>query len=357
MAHGGGGELMQALIREHVLPRLGNPLLAPLTDAAELGRLDGDVVMTTDSFVVSPLRFPGGDIGRLAVCGTVNDLAMMGAEPVALSLGLVLEEGLSLTTLDEVLDSVAAAAEEAGVRIAAGDTKVIDRRGAALPGAVPLPDDAEPAGLEPGMFINTAGVGIRPFVSDGRGGRWAPRLEDVRVGDAIVINGRLAEHGLAVMSVREGLSFDSALRSDAAPLNSLVQAVLRAGLRPRFLRDPTRGGLAAVLADLADGTGLNVEIDEPAIPVTPTARYACELLGLDPLTVANEGKCVIVVAPEEVEPLLACLRTHPLGGMAAVIGCVTAAPPFGGPIVELVTPLGGRRIIQRPYGEELPRIC
>ncbi|MCP4246015.1 MAG: hydrogenase expression/formation protein HypE [bacterium] len=329
LAHGGGGELMQDLIRTHVLPRLGNPLLTPLTDGANLGRLTGEVVLTTDSFVVTPLNFPGGDIGRLAVCGTVNDLAMMGAEPVALSLGLVIEEGLPLELLDEVLASVAQAASEAGVRVVTGDTKVIDRRG---------PD---------GLFINTSGVGT---IAAERG----LGMERIVPGDVIVINGGLAEHGLAVMSVREGLGFDSTLVSDVAPLNGLVADIYAAGIAPKFLRDPTRGGLAALLVDVAEGAGVSIELDETALPISPTARHAAELLGLDPLTVANEGKCVAVVAAEEADALVACLQGHPLGERAAVIGRVTDVQP---PIVELQTALGGRRIVQRPYGEELPRIC
>ena len=336
LAHGGGGQLMQDLIRGRVLPRLGNELLAPLGDGACLGQVVGELVFTTDSYVVVPLRFPGGDIGRLAVCGTVNDLAMMGAQPVALSLAMVLEEGLPLALLDEILDSVAAAASEAGVRVATGDTKVIERRPGQVWGAA-----------DGGLVINTAGVGTREV-------GYAPEVGAVNPGDAILINGKLAEHGLAVVSVREGLEFATTLRSDVAPLNSLVSAVLAAGVRPGFMRDPTRGGLAALLVDIAEATGVTVEIEERSLPMSATARHAAELLGLDPLTVANEGKCVMVVAPEEAPRALAVLRGHPLGRQAAVIGRVTEA---AGPAVELLTGTGGRRMVQRPYGEELPRIC
>jgi hydrogenase expression/formation protein HypE len=341
MAHGGGGTLMQDWIRSHVLPRLGNAVLSPLTDGANLGVIDGEVVFTTDSFVVSPLKFPGGDIGRLAVCGTVNDLAMMGARPTALSLGMIVEEGLHLKLLDEILDSIAAAAAEAGVQVVTGDTKVIEHRGSVY-------SATEPAGS--GLLINTAGVGTRQS-------GWAPAAETIASGDVIVINGNLAEHGLAVMSVREGLKFDSTLRSDLAPLNLLVSAVLKAGIRPKFMRDPTRGGLAGVLVDIAEASGQTVEIEEAALPICPTARHAAELLGFDPLTVANEGKCVVVVAADDAEPLVECMRAHPLGRRAAVIGRVIRRRQTEPPMVELATRAGGRRIVQRPYGEELPRIC
>ena len=341
MAHGGGGTLMRDWIRSHVLPRLGNSVLSPLTDGADLGVLDGEVVFTTDSFVVSPLKFPGGDIGRLAVCGTVNDLAMMGARPTALSLGMIVEEGLHLELLDEVLDSIAAAAAEAGVQVVTGDTKVIEHRGS-------LHQAAEPA--DGGLLINTAGIGTRQS-------GWAPAAETLAPGDVIVINGNLAEHGLAVMSVREGLGFDSTLRSDVAPLNSFVSAVLEAGIRPKFMRDPTRGGLAGVLVDIAEASGETVEVEEAALPISTTARHAAELLGFDPLTVANEGKCVVVVAANDAAPLIECMRAHPLGRRAAVIGRVIHRRQTHPPVVEMATSAGGRRIVQRPYGEELPRIC
>lgn len=329
MAHGGGGELTRALLAEHVLPRLGNELLSPLLDSAVLPRPDGRLCFTTDSFVVAPLVFPGGDIGRLAVCGTVNDLAVMGARPLALSLGLVIEEGLPMALLDRVLDSVAAAAAEAGVPVATGDTKVIERRG------------------EDGLIVNTAGVGVLPegFAVD------ASRIEP---GDALLVSGHLAEHGLAVLSVREGLAFETEIESDAAPLNGLVQAMLATGGDVKFLRDPTRGGLAGVLADLAEDSGLSLEVDEAALPLTRAVLGAAELLGLDPLTVANEGKVVAAVAAADAERVLAACRAHPLGRDAALVGRFTKAAP---PLVELLTRGGGRRLVSRPYGEQLPRIC
>ena len=337
IAHGGGGELMGRLIRAHLLPPLHNERLAALTDGAVLPWTTGDLVFTTDSYVVTPLEFPGGDIGRLAVAGTVNDLSVMGAVPVALSLGLILEEGLPLEVLDRVVASIAATAREAGVEIVTGDTKVIERR-AAQPGAA-VPRDE--------LFINTAGVGrLRPGVRLGLG-----RVEP---GDAVLVNGRVAEHGLAVMSVRSGIEFESSLRSDAAPLNGLIAAVLETGSDVKFMRDATRGGIAGVLADISETRDLSVEIDEARVPLSPTARHAAEMLGLDPLTVANEGKCVFVVAGKDAAAVLAACRVHPLGKDAAVIGRVTDTRPA---LVELITRVGGRRIVQRPYGEELPRIC
>lgn len=331
IAHGGGGELMGRLIRDHLVRPLQNEALAALTDGAVLPWERGDVVFTTDSYVVTPIEFPGGDIGRLAVAGTVNDLAVMGAEPVALSLGLILEEGLPLATLDRITQTIADTAREAGVRIVTGDTKVIERRGDA----------------EAGVFINTAGIGrLQIGVPLG--------IAEVSVGDAILVNGSIAEHGLAIMSVRNGIEFDSPLRTDAAPLNGLIGRMLATGARLRFMRDATRGGLAGVLADISENRGVSIEIDEEAIPLSGTARHAAEMLGLDPLTVANEGKVVTVVAAADADRLLRACREHPLGRHAAIIGCVVESQP---PLVELITRAGGRRVVQRPYGEELPRIC
>jgi hydrogenase expression/formation protein HypE len=329
LAHGGGGELMGQLIRKHLVPALDNETLRRLEDGAVLGWPGGEVVLTTDSYVVTPLEFPGGDIGRLAVAGTVNDLAVMGADPVALSLGLILEEGLELEVLDRVMASVARTAAEAGVRVVTGDTKVIERRGG------------------DGMFINTTGVGRL---------REGLRLEaaSVRPGDAILVNGNLAEHGLAVMSVRGGIEFESDLRSDAAPLNGLIAGLLESGAAVRFMRDATRGGVAGVLCDISEASGCSVDVEEATLPISATARHAAEMLGLDPLTVANEGKVVCVVAAEDVDEALWAMRSHPLGKRAACIGRVTEVQPR---LVELVTRSGGRRVVQRPYGEELPRIC
>jgi len=329
LAHGGGGELTRELIRRRIVPRLSNEALDRLTDAAVLDRPAGRVCLTTDSYVVQPLEFPGGDIGRLAVCGTVNDLAVMGAVPVALSLALVLEEGFPLASLDRVLDSVAAAAGEAGVPVVTGDTKVVEH------------------GRGDGLIINTTGLGVLP---EGGGLSDAP----IEAGDAVLVTGRIAEHGLAVLSAREGLSFRTELRSDVAPLTGLVRAMLAAGAQVKFMRDPTRGGLAGVLADLSEDAALSIEVQEAAVPLSAAALHAAEMLGLDPLTVANEGKCLAVTPAADAERLLRACRAHPLGRRAAVIGRFTGAAP---PLVELATRSGGRRIVQRPYGEELPRIC
>ncbi len=334
LAHGGGGELMNRLIREHIIGPLRNDALAGMTDGAILPWNTGQLVFTTDSYVVTPVEFPGGDIGRLAVCGTVNDLAVMGAEPVALSLALILEEGLELAVLDRIVASIAAAAREAGVQIVTGDTKVIERRSA----------NTE---TSPGLFINTAGVGWRRPGS----------LVDVRrvtAGDAILLTAPIAEHGLAIMSVRNGVEFESTLRTDAAPLNGLLRELFTCGADVKFVRDATRGGVASVLCDICEGAGLSVEIDESRLPLTPAARHAAEMLGLDALAVANEGVAVVVVAQRDARRALGACRAHLLGRRAVIIGSTTESAPA---LVELVTRIGGRRVVQRPYGEDLPRIC
>jgi len=329
LAHGGGGELTRRLLAEHVFPKLSNDLLDPLMDSAVLPGTPGRLCLTTDSYVVQPLEFPGGDIGRLAVCGTVNDLAVMGARPLALSLALVIEEGLSFSLLERIIDSIAAAAREADVPIATGDTKVIEKR------------------RGDGLIITTAGIGSIPDGLELEAGR-------IETGDEIVLSGAVAEHGLAVMSAREGLGLETRLKSDAAPLAGMIAGLLASGAGVKFMRDPTRGGVAGVLADLVEDTGLGVEIEEKAVPITPAARHTAELLGLDPLTVANEGKIVAVVSKGDGERAAAALREHPFGRDAAVVGRIIAGDP---PLAELITEIGGRRIVQRPYGEELPRIC
>lgn len=329
LGHGGGGELTRQLIADHILPRFANPALDPLTDGALLANPGGRLCVTTDASVVQPLFFPGGDIGRLAVCGTVNDLAVMGARPLGLTLSLVIEEGLPFADLDRVLDSAAAAAREAGVPIVTGDTKVVERR------------------RGDGLILSTAGIGV---VADGVD--LSPR--QARPGDAILVSGRIAEHGLAVLAQRDGLAFRTPIASDVAPLHRLCAALLTLGGDLRFLRDPTRGGMAGVCADLAEDAGVGVELDERRIPISPAARHAAELLGLDPLAVANEGKLVAVVAGAAADRALAILRADPLGRDAAIIGRVTGATP---PLAELITAGGGRRIVQRPHGDELPRIC
>lgn len=330
LAHGGGGQLTDALVNESVLPRLRNLALSDLLDSGVVDHAGAQLAFTIDSYVVQPLFFPGGDIGRLAVSGTVNDLAVCGADPLALSLSLILTEGLERDTLDRVLDSIAATAKEAGVNVVTGDTKVVGRAHG------------------DGLFITTAGVGaIRPDR------QLHPRR--VKPGDVVLINGPIADHGLAVMLAREMPDVQSVLRSDAAPLNPLIKHLLDAvpsGVV--FMRDPTRSGLAGVAADLAGRSGFHVTLDENAIPLRPETRHAADMLGLDPLDVANEGKVVVVVRERVADQALAALRAHPLGSGAAVIGRVEPATDG---LCEIRTAIGGRRIIQKPYGEQLPRIC
>lgn len=329
IGHGSGGRLTGQLIEQLIAPAFANPLLAPLEDAAVMNVPAGRLAFTTDSYVVSPIVFPGGDIGSLAVHGTVNDLAMAGARPLALSLSFILEEGLAMSDLRRVVASAAAAAARVGVPIATGDTKVVGR------------------GSGDQVFINTSGVGmVRPGLE----------LSAVRVrpGDAILLSGTIGDHGMAVMARREGLELEGALASDSAPLHRLAAALLAACPGVRALRDPTRGGLAATLVELASRRRLGVEVDERAIPIADTVRGACELLGIDPLLVANEGKLVAFVAPDQAEAALAALRAHPLGARAARIGTVTAEHPG---TVLLTTPIGGRRILELPFAEPLPRIC
>lgn len=330
LAHGGGGQLMDELLDRIVRPRLKNVWLEAAEDSAVLEMAGGRIAFTTDSYVVQPLEFPGGDIGRLAVCGTVNDLAVCGAEPSSLSLGLIIEEGFERTRLEAVLDSVARAAAEAGVSIVTGDTKVVAR------------------GQADGLYINTAGVGVVP---EGR----ELGMDRVRPGDRILMSGTMADHGLAVMLAREGEGvIESRLESDVAPLGTMIRDLLAAAPGTAFLRDPTRGGLSGVLADLAERSGFNVEVEEAAIPIRTETLYAAEMLGLDPLSVANEGKVVAVVPAHEAEAALEAMRGHPVGRAAETIGAVLEAR---GGLCELVTDVGGRRVLQKPYGEELPRIC
>jgi len=328
-AHGGGGELMGRLIQKHILAALGNPVLNELTDGAVLDGKGSKIVFTTDSFVVQPLEFPGGDIGRLAVCGTVNDLAVMGGRPLGLSLGLIIEEGFELDRLDRVLESVASAAREASVEVVTGDTKVIEH------------------GNGGGLLINTAGVAA---LDD----RVRVGFDRIKPGDVVLVNGTLGDHGMAIMSVRNGLEFDTDIVSDAAPLNGLIETLVEEGVDLHFARDATRGGVAGVLTDIVAKAGATVEIREDQLPVDPTVRAAAEMLGFDLLGVANEGKVVLVVSSEDADKCLAVMRRHRWGGRAARIGRVVESDL---PLVELITETGGRRVVQRPYGEELPRIC
>ncbi len=330
LGHGGGGRLMQRLIDEVLLPELTNEHLRRLGDSAILPWPGGRVAMTTDSFVVSPPFFPGGDIGTLAVHGTANDLAMAGARPLFLSLGLILEEGFPLEDLRRVLRSVREAAAPLGLAVVTGDTKVVER------------------GKADRIFINTTGIGAPRPDADLSPGR-------VRPGDRVLVSGPVAEHGMAVMSVREGLGFDGDLRSDTAALWPLVERLLDAcGAGVHVLRDATRGGVASVLNEIARAAGAEVVLEETAIPVRPAVRAACEVLGLDPLYVANEGRFVAFVAAGQEAAALRALRGHPLGEGAAVIGEV-AAGLHG--IVRMRGALGGSRIVDLLSGEQLPRIC
>lgn len=331
LAHGGGGQLTAELIAQVILPALGGGQSpGGLTDAATVS-LEGPLAFTTDSYVVQPLEFPGGDIGKLAVCGTVNDLAVSGAVPRVLSLGLICQEGLEIARLQRYLESAGRQARQAGVRVVTGDTKVVER-----------------GGLE-GLILNTSGIGqILPGADLGFG--------RIQRGDKVILSGALGEHGLAVMSLRKGLSFSSQLQSDCAPLHELTMALVeRLGSAVRFMRDPTRGGLAAALADISASAQCDILVEEADIPVNRTARAAAEMLGLDLLSVANEGKLVAVVAAEAAEAAVELLRPFAIARHAAVIG--TIGENSADPLVELATTAGGRRIVQMPYGEDLPRIC
>lgn len=327
MGHGAGGQMSHDLLQRVFLPELGQAAPRMLDDAAVLTVHGHRLALTTDSHVVSPLIFPGGDMGRLAVCGTVNDLAMMGAQPLALTSGFVLEEGLPLTTLSAVVRAMQAAAAEAGVVIAAGDTKVVQK------------------GHGDGLYINTAGLGLIPPGVAISGANAQP-------GDAILLSGPVGDHGIAVMSAREDLGFETDLRSDVAPLNGLVAAMLAAG-PVHVLRDPTRGGLATALYDIAEQSGVTLSVVEDRLPVRPPVAAACEMLGLDVWYVANEGKLVACVPASHAEAILQAMRAHPYGREAVVLGEVTA----GRPHAVVRTAIGGTRLLDRLPGEMLPRIC
>jgi len=330
LAHGGGGSLTQRLIEDLFLEQFRNPALEPLHDGARL-EIDGaQLAFSTDSFVVRPLIFPGGDIGSLAVHGTVNDLAMCGARPLALSAGFILEEGLPMETLRELTRSMARAARAAGVPLVTGDTKVVDR------------------GKGDGVYINTSGVGAILPSAD-------VRPERARPGDTVLINGPIADHGVAIMSVREGLEFETDLLSDSAALHGLTAALVqRAGEGLHVLRDPTRGGVASALNEVAGQAGVGIRIDEVSIPLREAVRGACEILGLDPLYVANEGKCIAIVDPRLADGALETLRAQPLGRDAAVIGKVVDDHPGR---VVMRSRIGGDRVVDVLSGEQLPRIC
>jgi len=324
LAHGGGGSLTHELIERLFAPAFG---MKELEDSAVVEFAGQRLAFTTDSYVVKPYFFPGGDIGKLAVCGTVNDLAMQGAQPLWLSLGMILEEGLPIADLERIVASIKAAAADVGVKIVTGDTKVVER------------------GKCEGLYINTAGIGrVIADVSSTR----------VRPGDAVIVNGNLGEHGVAVLSRREGIAFQTSVISDCAPLWSLVQSALISGAEIHAMRDPTRGGLAVTVCDIAAASGVGIRLQESALPIGAEVRGACDLLGLDPLTIANEGKVVMVCRGADAGRVLDAMRGHPLGRDARVIGEVTEKPKG---MAMLRTAIGGERIIDVPTGEDLPRIC
>lgn len=329
LSHGGGGRAMVQLIHELFARHLGNAYLAQGNDGALLPPPGGRLVISTDSHVVSPLFFPGGDIGSLAVNGTVNDVAVMGAEPRYLTAGFILEEGFPLTDLSRIVASMAEAARRAGVMLVAGDTKVVEQ------------------GKGDGLFITTTGVGILPEGLTLSG-------DQARPGDAVLLSGTIGDHGMAIMSQREHLAFDAPILSDSAALNGLTAAMLAQGVELRLMRDPTRGGLAATLNEIAWQSGVGIQLDEAAIPVKPEVEAACELLGLDPLNIANEGKLIAICAERDAGRLLSALHAHPLGRDAAIIGRVVEDARH---FVQMRTRFGGRRMVDWLAGEQLPRIC
>ena len=327
LGHGSGGTMMHKLIREHFAPRFE---MKSLNDSAVLeGISNGKIALTTDSYVVSPIFFPGGNIGELAVYGTVNDLSMVGAKPLYITVGFILEEGFPLDDLKKVLSSMSDAAEKANVKIVAGDTKVVNK------------------GKGDGIFINTAGIGIikdRIDISPSR----------VKIGDKVILSGPIGNHGISIMGERNGLTFEPPVLSDTAPLNSLVRDMLKITKKVHAMRDPTRGGLATTLKEFATDSGYCIVIEEDLITVPSGVKGACELLGLDPLYVANEGILVAIVSPDVTEKLVKAMKKHPLGKDTKIIGEVRKAPEG---MVLLKTSIGGTRIVEMLSGDQLPRIC
>jgi hydrogenase expression/formation protein HypE len=329
LGHGSGGRLSAELLRSVFMPAFGNDALNALEDQATIGMPGQRFAFTTDSYVVRPLFFPGGDIGTLAVNGTVNDLAVGGAQPRWLSAAFILEEGLPLADLRRIVESMRRACAAAGVTLVTGDTKVVDR------------------GKCDGAFVTTAGIGLVP---DGV----SLSIRNARPGDRVLVSGTVGDHGIAVMSVREGLEFETALESDSAPLHDLTRAMLEVCPTIRCMRDPTRGGLASVLNELAVASRVGVKLVEPAIPVRSEVRAACEMLGLDPLYVACEGRLAAVCPPADADRLLATMRSHPLGRQSAVVGVVVDDHPG---VVTMRTAIGGERVVPLLAGDQLPRIC
>jgi hydrogenase expression/formation protein HypE len=329
LGHGSGGRLTSELVRELFLPAFPSPVLAALEDQATVAAGGARIAITTDSFVVRPLFFPGGDIGTLAVNGSVNDLAVGGARPLYLAAAFILEEGLPVADLRRVVESMRRACDEAEVALIAGDTKVVDH------------------GKGDGIFITTTAVGVAPEAR-------TLSIAAARPGDALIVSGTLGDHGVAILSVREGIEFETPLSSDCAPLTGVAAAVLGASRNVRCMRDPTRGGLSSALNELAEASRVGVEIEESAIPLKAEVRSACEMLGLDPLYVACEGRLVAAVAAEDAARVLDAIRAHPLGREAAVVGRVVADHPG---IVTVRSSVGGERVLPLLSGEQLPRIC
>ena len=329
MAHGGGGKLMHQLIGKMFLTAFNNPLLDTQHDSTVVEWTGKKLAFTTDSYVVRPIFFPGGDIGSMAVHGTVNDLAMSGARPLYLSSAFILEEGLPMETLWRVVCSMRDAARHCGVQIITGDTKVVDK------------------GKGDGLFINTAGIGVIEHEQ-----KIAPQY--VRPGDGVLVSGDLGRHGMAIMAVREGLAFESQIESDSAPVHEVVLDLIKAGLEIHCLRDLTRGGLASALNEIAEAAGVKIAVEEKSVPVREDVHAACEMLGLDPLHVANEGRFAAFIAAKDVERALQIMRGHAVGAAAAIIGQVAESST---PLVTLKSAIGATRILDMPSGEQLPRIC
>jgi len=330
LAHGGGGQLSDELIRHHILPTFKNDTLAELADSAKLNLASNLVCFTTDSYVVKPLFFNGGDIGKLAVCGTVNDLAVAGSKPVALALSLIIEEGFEFELLEKILASISEAARQNEVNIVTGDIKTVE------------------VGAADKIFINTAGIGVRLTGVD-------LGFNRIAAGDKIIINGTMGDHGMTIISQREGIKFQSKLKSDCAGLGGLICQLLKNTSGVKFMRDPTRGGLAATLNEISKGSGLSIEIREADVPINPTVQAAADMLGFDVLNIANEGKFVAIVSPKSADNCLNICRNNRLGKKASIIGEVVQTRDV--PMVEIETKIGGKRIVQMPYGRELPRIC
>ncbi len=331
LAHGGGGRLTDELIRSVILSAFGNYTLNKLTDSAELLIGQNALSFTTDGFVIKPLFFNGGDIGKLAVCGTVNDLAVSGSKPLVLSMSLIIEEGLEIEVLRQLLTSAAKTAKEENVEIVCGDTKVVE------------------AGAADKLFITTSGIGLKwPNANTG--------FERIKEGDIIIVSGSIADHGLAIISQREGMKFKTEIQSDCGSVADICKNVIQElGENIKFMRDPTRGGIAAALNEICRQTSLSIEIDENLIPLNPATRAAADMLGFDVLEIANEGKVIIVVSPEKAGRCVDICRKSKNGENAAIIGQVVKCQDM--PMVELITRIKGRRIVQMPYGRELPRIC